>query len=306
MKTQLHPVTSGTPAAFPVYEPITTTVQLRGKPVHIHAFSTGTVAVKRNFKSKKGPGLLAKVNILRDNEFTEYLPIWVWVIEHPEGLVVIDTGEIAAINDLDGYLAKEKWMSRFIFKQAAKFGISPQDELDRQFERIGLRTGDVSLVVLTHLHLDHSDGLKFFPKTEIIVGKTEFQHPESNMPSTYPSWFKPNAVAYQPNRVEVFGSAYPLTQAGDLLYVPTPGHTRGHSSVLFKTDDVDIIFAGDTSYDQSQVIRGELAGVNGDFAQSKATYANLLAYAALKPTLYLPTHDADAGTRLRDRVFLKK
>ncbi len=289
---------------FSAYQNVTTIVQLKGKEVKIHGLCIGTVAVKKNFKTKKGMGELAKFNILLDAHYTEYLPIWVWVIEHPEGLIVIDTGENAGIKDLDKYLSNESVFLRYQFKHAAKFEIEEKDELGFQFDKINLKLEDVALVVLTHLHLDHTDGLKFFPKQEIIVGDYEFNHPDNSMPSTYPSWFKPNRVTYSENRVEVFNRAYPLTSAEDLLYIPTPGHTRGHSSVIFKSDEFDIIFAGDTSYSEGQVLSGELAGVNSDYRKSKETYKNLLSYATTRKTIYLPTHDENAGTRLVNKCFL--
>jgi len=92
------------------------------------------------------------------------MPIWVWVIEHPEGLMVVDTGEISAIKDLDKYHQKESFFFRYFFNHSAKFGINEKDELIYQFDKINLRLEDVKLVVLTHLHLDNTDGLKFFQK----------------------------------------------------------------------------------------------------------------------------------------------
>lgn len=285
-----------------MYENVSTTVLVKGKAVKVHGICTGTVAVKTNFRTKKGFGELAKLNILLDKHFTEYLPIWVWIIEHPDGLIVIDTGEIEAIKNLDKYLSKESNYNRYTFKQAAKFDISVQDELNFQFEKINLKLEEVKLVALTHLHLDHTDGLKFFPKAEIIVGDYEFKNPYTNMPSTYPSWFNPNKVNYKENQINVFEKAYPINN--DLFYVPTPGHTHGHSSIIFKTDEFDIFFAGDTSYNQEQVIKGELAGVNADFKKSKLTYKNILAYATNRKIIYLPTHDENAGKRLLNKSFI--
>jgi N-acyl homoserine lactone hydrolase len=290
--------------AFPVYENTITTVKLKGKEIKVHALCTGTVAVKSVFQTKKGWGELAKINILFDGRYTRYLPIWVWVIEHPEGLIVIDTGEISAISNLDKYLEKETWFMRWFFKHSAKFGINDKDELDRQFNKVNLKLDDVNLVVLTHLHLDHTDGLKFFPKQEIIVGEQEYKHPNGNMATTYPTWFKPKTVSYKQNRIDIFNEAYPITAAEDLLYIPTPGHTRGHSSVVLKTDDFDIIFAGDTSYNQQQVLTGELAGINEDYKKSAQTYKNLLSYAANYNTIYLPSHDEESAIRLSNRNFL--
>jgi N-acyl homoserine lactone hydrolase len=286
------------------FKNITTSVRIHGKDVKVHGLCTGTVAVKKNFKTKRGMGELAKINILLGKEYTEYMPIWVWVIELPDGLVVVDTGEISAIMNLDKYLAKESQFMRYFFHHSAKFGVSREDELNFQFEKINLKLDNVKLVVLTHLHLDHTDGLKFFPHQEILVGDYEFNHQNGNMPTTYPSWFKPNRVKYKQNRMDVFNEAYAITKSEDLLYVPTPGHTKGHSSVILKTDEFDIFFAGDVSYNQEQVLKGELAGVNADYNKSKKTYSNLMDYAARYKTIYLPSHDENAGNRLKNRSFL--
>lgn len=290
---------------FPMFPNINTTVQLKGKPVKVHGLCAGTASVKQNFRTKNGLGGLAKLNILFGKQYTEYMPIWVWVIEHPEGMVVIDTGEQVAALDLDKHLSQESGFARYQFKHAVKIGMSEKDELAYQFDTVGLKIEDAKLVIITHLHLDHTDGLKFFPKQEIIVGAHEHRHPNLNMPSTYPKWFKPNPVAYKPNQVEIFESAYPITQSGDLLYIPTPGHTHGHSSVIFKTDDFDIIFAGDTSTSQRQLLEGELVGGNMSYKKTRRTYQNLLAYAKLRNTIYLPSHDVEAGQRLQNRSFLK-
>ena len=289
---------------IPSYENVTTVVKLNGKDVKVHALCTGTVAVKNNFRKKNGIGELAKLNMFLDKHYTEYMPIWVWVIEHPEGLMVVDTGEISAVKDLDKYLAKESAFFRYFFKHSAKFGVDEKDELNHQFEKVNLKLDDVKLVVLTHLHLDHTDGLKFFPKQEIMVGDMEFTRASGNMPTTYPPWFKPNKVNYKQNRIDIFNQAYPITSAEDLMYVPTPGHTHGHSSVIFKTDDFDLIFAGDTSYNQGQVLSGELAGVNADYKKSGETYKSLMAYATNHKTIYLPSHDAGSASRLNNKSFL--
>jgi N-acyl homoserine lactone hydrolase len=287
-----------------VYKNITTTVKLKGKEVKVHALCSGMVAVKTAFRSKKGKGAIAKINILLDDHFTEYMPVWVWIIEHPEGIIAIDTGETVMAKDRKNYLANESAYSRYIAQHTSKFIIEQEDELDHQLSKINLKPQDVDLVVLTHLHLDHTDGLRFFPNTEIIVNQFEYDHPYSNLPTTYPSWFKPNLVNYKEDRIEVFEKAYPITRAEDVLYIPTPGHTSGHSSILFRTDDVDIIFAGDTSYYQDQVLKGEIAGVNKDFIQTKETYKRLIRYSSVRPTVYLPSHDANAGTRLLNKTLL--
>lgn len=288
----------------PIYENVTTTVKLKGKDVKIHGLCVGSVAVKTTFKTKKGEGFLSKINILLANYYTEYMPIWVWVIEHPEGIIVIDTGENADSMEVDQYLSKESWYARYQFKNACNVKIQRQSEINQQLSGINIKVDDVKLVVLTHMHLDHIDGLRNFPKQEIMVGDFEFTHPDNVFKSILPAWFKPNRLSYQPGKIEVFDAAFPVTQAEDLLYIPTPGHTPGHSSLVFRTDEFDIMFAGDASYDQAQVLNGELPGANTDYKKTAETYQKLLSYASLRKTIYLPTHDANSGKRLKSKSFL--
>jgi N-acyl homoserine lactone hydrolase len=96
------------------YNQVSTTVKLRGREVKVHALCTGTVAVKRNFRKKNGIGELAKINILLDSHYTEYMPIWVWVIEHPDGLMIVDTGEIdeLCISPQNNLSSDPRWKCR--------------------------------------------------------------------------------------------------------------------------------------------------------------------------------------------------
>ena len=77
----------------------TVEVHLKGKPVKVHLVSTGAVSVKTKFCESTKTGILASFDFIFDKKFTEWMPIWVMVIEHPEGVFVIDTGEQAEVND---------------------------------------------------------------------------------------------------------------------------------------------------------------------------------------------------------------
>ncbi|MCB0838408.1 MAG: N-acyl homoserine lactonase family protein, partial [Bacteroidetes bacterium] len=77
----------------------------------IQAIETGRVAVRPSFKHKKGPSLISKLNIFLDKEFTEFMPVYVYVIEHPEGIIVIDTGENAHVKEPD-YFEDAGWLGK--------------------------------------------------------------------------------------------------------------------------------------------------------------------------------------------------
>ena len=61
----------------------------------VHAIETGRVAVHERQREGSGPGPFRLINTLLDRRWTDRLPIYLWVIEHPEGLIVVDTGETA-------------------------------------------------------------------------------------------------------------------------------------------------------------------------------------------------------------------
>lgn len=301
MNTYKQDLTAHTKVVAP---PQSFDIRVGGKTVKLHAIQSGEVAVKANFYEKKGPGPLSKLNILLGNAYTPYLPIWVWVIEHPEGSVLIDTGERHLANDLNKHLANESWMLRFQFMHAARFDVLREQEVDLQLKQLGIQTADIAKIVLTHLHLDHTDGLVHFPKTEVLVSKHEMRTAKNTMPTTYPKGLKMKGVDLKCGDFQYFNRVAPLSASGDLWLVETPGHTHGHAAVLWKTDEFDIIFAGDVTYDQNQLLQGTLAGVHSDFAASRKTMRNILAHASKFPTLYLPSHDVNALNNLRQRRFL--
>jgi N-acyl homoserine lactone hydrolase len=61
--------------------------------IKVHAIQTGTVAVKTRQREGTGRGPMRSANTLIDRNWTDPLPIFAWLIEHPEGLIVVDTGE---------------------------------------------------------------------------------------------------------------------------------------------------------------------------------------------------------------------
>ena len=279
---------------------------INARKVKVHAVQTGLISVKENFLNRKGQGFLSTLNIVLGSSYADFMPIWVWVIEHPEGIIVIDTGDIEASRHKEFYKDETFGTRLTLSAMSNKRDISKQDELDAQLMRLGIRPEQVSKVVLTHLHGDHTDGLKFFPGNEIIVNEAEYRKPYGNLATTYPKWFNPTLVNFLKDRVECCDMAYPLTKSEDVFLIPTPGHTYHHASVLLKTDNGHILFAGDTSYKHQQLLDNKFAGSNVDITQTQKTYSNILRYAEKYPVVYLPSHDENSGNRLVTREYLIK
>jgi N-acyl homoserine lactone hydrolase len=276
------------------------TIQLtiKGEPVKIHLVSTGAVSVKTKFREATKRGLLAMLDFILDKKFTEWMPIWVLIIEHPEGVFVIDTGENANVSD-PGYFKSSGIFANWFDTTQFKFKVDRNEEIGPQLDQLNIPSDKIKAVVLTHLHLDHIDGLKYFPTTPIIVSRKEWERPFGDLPKLYPSWFKPTRVDLD-ERYDVFEHAHYLTATKDLVLIETPGHTYHHCSVLLTTDQCCVFFAADICYTQNQVNEEKYSGTNASHKMAKDTYDKVKGFTKNNKLVFIPSHDAGASERLRD------
>ncbi len=273
----------------------------------IHAISTGTVAIKKRQTAGEGKGFGRLMNTLLDKEWTPMLPIYVWVIEHPEGMIVVDTGETARTAE-PGYFPWWHPLPRF----GVRMNVRPEDEIGAQMRGLGLSPDDVRWVLMTHLHTDHAGGMHHFPKAEILVSNTEYQAAlgfkgkvNGYLPHRWPTWFAPRLIDFPNQPFGAFPNSLPLTKAGDVQLVATPGHTVGHYSVILQEDDHQIFFASDTSYTEAFMLSQTVDGVSPDVSAAAQTLSNILRHVKTVPTVYLPAHDPESGRRLAERQIVQ-
>jgi N-acyl homoserine lactone hydrolase len=269
----------------------------------IHAIQTGTVAITTKWREGAGHGQLRLVNTLLDREWTEPLPIYAFAIEHPEGVIVIDTGETARVSE-PGYFPR--WQPFFRF--AVREQVQPEQEIGPQLEQLGILPSDVRRVVMTHLHTDHAGGLHHFPDNEILVSRAELDYAAGlggrirGYPNKrWPSWFRPILIDLPPVSFGPFPASMALTEASDITLVPVPGHSPGQLAVVVEDGDHAVFLAGDSSYTEDALLRGVVDGVGPDEAAERLTHERIRAYAAETPTVYLPAHDPGTATRLAER-----
>ncbi|WP_269726575.1 MULTISPECIES: MBL fold metallo-hydrolase [Saccharomonospora] len=92
-----------------------------------------------------------------------------YLIEHPKGLVLFDTGLVpAAAQDPEGVYGE----------LAAFLGLryTPEQTVDRQLEALGYRSSDVRYVIASHTHFDHTGGLHLFPDAEFFVCEGDMRY----------------------------------------------------------------------------------------------------------------------------------
>jgi glyoxylase-like metal-dependent hydrolase (beta-lactamase superfamily II) len=273
----------------------------------IHAIQTGSVEVKKNQVVGKGSGAGRLVNVLFGREWVKPpVPIYAWVIEHEEGVIVVDTGETARTAET-GYFPR--WHP--YYNLAVRFHVKPEEEIGDQLKQMGINSKDVTKVILTHMHTDHAGGLHDFPNSVIHVNMPEynrtrgFQGQIDGYPAQrFPKWLSPQPIEFDGGMFGPFDKSWNVTTKGDVKVVPTYGHTPAHVSVVVEMEDVHYFLAGDASYSEQNLLNKVADGVSPDPNQALRTMQNILDFAKQRPTVYLPSHDPNSELRLKNRQTL--
>jgi N-acyl homoserine lactone hydrolase len=273
------------------------------RPMEVNAIQTGKVAVHERQRDGLGPGPLRLVNTLLDRRWTDPLPIYFWLIEHPEGLIAVDTGETARVSE-PGYFPR--WHPYFRF--GLREWVREDEEAGPALRRLGFDPSDVRWVVMTHLHTDHAGGLGHFPDSEILVSRVDLEQASGTpgklrgfLPHRWPRRFRPREIEFSETSFGPFPQSQTLTEAGDVHIVPTPGHTAGHVSVAIEEGDRVVFLAGDSSYAEELLLRGVVDGVSPDVPTAVRTLERINTLVSERPTVFLPSHDPGSGERLAAR-----
>ncbi len=149
---------------------------------------------------------------------SEWLPVYVHVIEHPEGRVLVDTGLTElhpAVADMDPQLVP----------------LSRHGDFD---------VAGIDVVVNTHLHFDHCGGNHLFAGRPTYVQRRELDDARSLDDYTIREWVDAPGVQYVPVDGE-------LEVLPGVRLVPAPGHTPGSQVVVVENGGHPVVIAGDTA-----------------------------------------------------------
>jgi N-acyl homoserine lactone hydrolase len=260
--------------------------------MRIHALRTGVVEISEMLKT--GTGVARRAKVMRKGPMVGPLPIHAWLVEAPGRLILVDAGEVARARDAP----------------FARFRVTAEDEIDRQVEAAGFAVADIDMVVLTHVHGDHADGVARLGNTRVVISREEakvVRSVESRMArriagQPLPDGFAPEAIDLDGGPVGAFARSTAI--ADGVHVVATPGHTGGHVSVLVDQGDHHVLLAGDVAYDTAQLQAVQVDGVSPKARVARNTMHMVLAHARQHPTVVLPSHDPESAARLERTVTL--
>jgi glyoxylase-like metal-dependent hydrolase (beta-lactamase superfamily II) len=178
----------------------------------------------------------------------------VLLIETADSLVLVDTG----FGSEDVADPKRIGFPRHILRPR----MSAEQTATARIAALGLDPADVRHVVTTHLDFDHAGGLPDFPGAEVHVFRPEMEialdPPFSQRPRYIPAHFAhgPKWNAHDVDGDEWLGFEAVRVLPGvdpEIVLIPLPGHSRGHSGVAVRDSDRWLVHCGDAYFFHGEV-----------------------------------------------------
>jgi N-acyl homoserine lactone hydrolase len=226
---------------------------VEGATVVVHPLNTGFILGPSETMAMSG-GTLKALRSLRSSKDTWlHLPAPVFLIEHPgAGKILVDTGLHTSVA-VDPKQAMGSVIGRFY-----SFEMEPEQAAAARLRGLGIEASEIRYVVMTHMHMDHASAISDFTEATYILGEGEWAAFNEPRPlfKGYVRKQAEHAVDYREivydtrlvGSYSTFGRSFDLFGDGSLRLVYTPGHSRGHQSLIVRLRDREILIAGDAIY----------------------------------------------------------
>jgi glyoxylase-like metal-dependent hydrolase (beta-lactamase superfamily II) len=235
------------------------------------------------------------------------IPVPAFLIEHPgAGRILVDTGFHASV------AVDPKQNLGPLLGRLYTIEMSPEQTIAAQLRKIGVDPSDIGVVIMTHLHMDHASAIADFTEATYVLGLGEWAAFHSRFPTMggYVKKHVAHAVEYREvmydratvDSYSTFGRAYDLFGDGSVRLVYTPGHSRGHQSVILRLRDREVLLAGDAIY-FVETLDHERRGLFLDDEHNwRRSLREIQLYRRENPdALIIPSHDGDLFQTLAEK-----
>ncbi|MBQ4414935.1 MAG: MBL fold metallo-hydrolase [Methanomicrobium sp.] len=150
------------------------------------------------------------------------------------------------------------------------------------FRALGYKPEQVTKILLTHKHADHSGELRSFPNAEIYVGADEISADElKGIKNLVPVEYTDGPYFNFPESQKIRDGIY---------FIKAKGHTNGNSIVIAELDGLYYMFHGDITYVDEALCENKLSVVYDDRSAARVTLDRVREFVMSHPTVYCGTH----------------
>ena len=237
--------------------------------------------------------LRARKNILipdADKNLFIEVPLPIFLITHPQGNVLFDTGPHPdAFKD-----AFARWGE--LAKVFQPVGNESAGVLS-QLAKIEIRSDSIRYVVNSHLHFDHAGGNEFFTDATFLVSGKELafaKNPDNEGKGYFQAdWDHPLDYQEVDGELDIFGD-------GRLVIVPMPGHSPGHQILVVRPKEQEnIILSGDSVPFKEHYYNFVVPEYFYDNDQALESVKNLHALVEAEKAFLIHGHDPDQWKEIK-------
>jgi glyoxylase-like metal-dependent hydrolase (beta-lactamase superfamily II) len=206
--------------------------------IRIHILDCGSTFVDEALPlSDRSKNPLAFTGIGRGKKYQREVPVTAYLIEHPDALILVDTGWDTAIR-------KDARRYEGFFNYFASPGVLPPGKaVTEHLAELGYRPADIRYCILTHMDIDHAGGIGLVRDAqEILASEAELKAAARPDPRYLKRLWKDIPITPFPN-VE-----YDLLGDGSVVLEPFPGHSAGMTGVKVTGENGYCVLAGDCGY----------------------------------------------------------
>jgi len=161
---------------------------------------------------------------------------------------------------------------------------------------LGYRPEQVTKILLTHRHGDHSGELRSFPKAQIYVNADELAANElQGISNIVPVTFTDGAYHNFPDSQKICNGVY---------FIKAKGHTNGNSLVIAENEGLFYMFQGDITYADEALYENKLSIVFDDIAAARETMDRVREFVRNHPTVYMGTHTPQGPENLEAKRII--
>lgn len=213
----------------------------------------------------------ARSGFFEGEEGSLRVPVPAYLVEHPRGLVVFDSGLHAETQrDPEARLGRLARMFEVHFKAG--------EELGARLRALGRDPARVDFLVASHLHFDHVGGNADLPNATLVIQRREWDAGRDPDLMARNAYDPRNYDLGQPLRL--VDGEHDLFGDGRVVCVPTYGHTRGHQSLRVRADSGEIVLTADSCYLRRTLETLHLPALADDREQMLASLRQLRALQA--------------------------